>query len=577
MRTALDSRRAQLLGRTRDVLGELRDVLAQLPTAEQDHVVLVSSIRQLDDFFLLVVAGEFNSGKSAFINALLGRELLQEGVTPTTSQIHVLKHGDVPSQRQLEKGVWEQIAAEEILRDIAIVDTPGTNAVLREHEALTAQFIPRSDLVLFITSADRPFTESERAFLAEIRSWGKKIILVVNKIDILTTATDREQVLSFVTDTARDLLGEVQAVFAVSARQAKSAKSGSPELWEPSGFGPLEAYIQETLDDAGRFRLKIMSPLGVALRFTRKHLDEANADLASLSADRLRLGDIEAQTREYDADIRRGFEARLAEIDNLLHAMEQRGNDFFDDTIRLKRIPDLLRTKVTQAAFERDVVADLPDRIDTRVTELIDWLVAQDLRQWTAVADHMAKGAEAYKDRIVGRDGDHEGTLAHNRRLLVESLRNATRATVDAYDERAEAAKIAEAAKAAVVDVGLAGVGAGIGIAVAAAAQVAWLDVTGIVAGVLAATLGLFVLPARRRKAKADLRHRLSDLRAGLVEKLTDAFEREIEREAQRVDDMIAPFARFVRAETDKVTSRVESLSAIEAQMLGMEGELENV
>ena len=70
------------------------------------------------------------------------------------------------------------------------MDTPGTNAVLREHEALTREFVPRSDLVLFVTSADRPFTESERAFLEAIRDWGKKIVVVVNKIDILETEDD---------------------------------------------------------------------------------------------------------------------------------------------------------------------------------------------------------------------------------------------------------------------------------------------------------------------------------------------------------------------------------------------------
>ncbi len=97
---------------------------------------------------------------------------------------------------------------------------------MREHEALTAEFIPRSDLVLFITSADRPFTESERSFLTQIRDWGKKIVLVVNKIDILASEADREQVIDFVTDSARNLVGEIAAVFAVSAKQAQRSQSG---------------------------------------------------------------------------------------------------------------------------------------------------------------------------------------------------------------------------------------------------------------------------------------------------------------------------------------------------------------
>ncbi len=572
MRTVLDSRRGELLGRTRDVLGALRDVLAE--GADPGHAVLVSSIRRLDDLFLLVVAGEFNSGKSALINALLGRDLLREGVTPTTSQVCLLKHGDIAQERQLERGVCERTAPEELLRDIVIVDTPGTNAILREHEALTAEFIPRSDLVLFITSADRPFTESERAFLTEIREWGKKIVLVVNKIDILTTEAERTQVLEFVTSAARDLLGDVPTVFPVSARQAKSAKSGQPELWEPSGFGPLEAHIHETLDDEGRFLLKLASPLGVAMRLVRERVGQAEADLQALDADRARLADIEAQTREYDADLRRGFEARLAEIDAVLLEMERRGHDFFDETIRLTRIPDLLRTKVMESSFKDQVVAGVPDEIESRVSGLIDWLVMQDLRHWTAVADHIAAGSEAYRGRIVG-DGTSSDTLARDRQALIESLRKATRSTVDTYDRSREAERIASSAKSAVMDTGLAGVGAGIGVAVALAANVAWLDVTGIVAGVVAAVFGLFVLPTRRAKAKSELREKLSGLREGLVSALTDAFDEEIAREVRRIDDTIAPFARFVRAETERITTRLDRLGTIDTDIVKLQAELD--
>jgi small GTP-binding protein len=575
MEGILDPRQADLLRRTRDVLGVLREVLATTSTTAEDRAALVDSVRQLDDLFLLVVAGEFNSGKSAFINALLGREVLPEGVTPTTAQIHVLRHGDEPGQRQIERGVWEQTAPDDILREIVIVDTPGTNAILREHEALTAAFIPRSDLVLFVTSADRPFTESERAFLVGIRDWGKKIVLVVNKIDILSTDAERAQVLTFVTESSQRLIGELQAIFPVSARLAKAAKSGRPELWPQSGFGPLEAFIHETLDDAGRFRLKLLSPLGVGLRLVRQQIAESDADLGSLAADRVRLDDIEAQTREYATDMQRGFQARLAEIDNILLGMEKRGNTFFDEMIRFGRIPDLLRAKGTELAFEHEVVADVPGQIDTRVTELIDWMVTQDLRQWSAVADHMARGTQAREDRIVGEAGPREGTLAYDRQRLIDSIGKASRMTVETYDETTEAAEIAETARQAVVDTGLAGVGVGIGVAIAVAAHVVWLDVTGIVTGVLAAALGLLILPARRRKAKAGLQAKLADLRERLVSALSDAFDREMRRGTGRIDDTVAPFARFVRAETEKITTRRERLGVIETDILGLQGELE--
>ena len=125
-----------------------------------------------------MIVGEFNAGKSAFINALVGAEVMPEGVTPTTSVINLLRYGPEPAVTMQADGVIVREYPAKFLDEITIVDTPGTNAIIREHEQLTQQFVPRSDMVLFVTSADRPFTESERAFMESIRDWGKKIVVV---------------------------------------------------------------------------------------------------------------------------------------------------------------------------------------------------------------------------------------------------------------------------------------------------------------------------------------------------------------------------------------------------------------
>ena len=214
----------QQLSDARTLLAEIRDSLVRFGATPADQAALAQSIGQLDEFFLLVVVGEFNSGKSAFINALLGSPALAEGVTPTTAEVHVLRHGDTVETRLVEPGLRLVTAPADLLRDIHIVDTQGTNAILREHERLTTEFVPRSDLVLFVTSADRPFTETERAFLQLIREWGKKIVLVVNKIDIFEREAELQEVLDFVRQAARQVLGTQPETFGVSARLALKAK-----------------------------------------------------------------------------------------------------------------------------------------------------------------------------------------------------------------------------------------------------------------------------------------------------------------------------------------------------------------
>ncbi|NJN54096.1 MAG: dynamin [Anaerolineae bacterium] len=445
---------------------------------------------------------------------------------------------------------------------------------MREHEALTAEFIPRSDLVLFITSADRPFTESERAFLIQIRDWGKKIVLIINKVDILPGDAEREQVITFVTQAANSLIGEISGLFAVSARQAKEAKEGKPQLWAASGFEALESFIHDTLDDDGRFRLKLLNPLGVGLKLARKQLESIDHDLGSLKADQSLLNDIQHQMVYYDDDMQRNFKARMSEIDNVLFAMEKRGNEFFDEMIRFGRIPDLIRSKKVEAAFNDMVVADTPRQIERHVNELVDWMVEQDLRQWTAVADHMAQRKESYDNRIVGQGGPKEGSLAYNRSRLIDSISAATEHAVQGYNRDYEAEQIAEAARNAVVGTGLAGIGVGIGVAIAAAAHVVWIDVTGILAGVTAAALGLFILPSRRRKAKKELEVKLEELRQRLISNLTEQFDREMRRGAQRIEDTVAPFARFVRAENDKLTGQQAHLIELEAHITGLQVQL---
>lgn len=576
METILDTHQEELLKLTRNTLGELRDVLATSSATADDRVALAESLRQLDELFLLVIAGEFNSGKSSFINALLGHSgLLAEGITPTTSQIHLLKYGETISQTPREKGIWVHTAPIPLLKNINIVDTPGTNAILREHEVLTADFIPRSDLVLFLTSADRPFTESERAFLERIRDWGKKIVLIINKVDILANEAEVAQIVEFVRDAGKRLIGEIGAIFPVSARLAQKAKAGEPRMWQPSGFEPLEKFIEETLDDRGRFRLKLLNPLGVGQKLVKKQLGFVQADLSGLAEDSTLLNDIETQQRYHQDDMQRQFTARLSEVDNLLFGMEKRGNAFFDETIRLGRITDLIQTSKIKQQYEDQVIGNTAQQIESRVGELVDWMVEQDLRQWSAVAEHLAQRRQEHDDRIVGQGGPREGTLAYDRQRLVDSIGKSVQTAIEHYDNEGEAARLADSARMAVVEAGLAGVGVGVGLAIALAVQVVWVDVTGIVTGLAAATLGLLVLPMRRRRAKQELETKLNDLRRQLVTSLTEQFNREMRRAVQRIDDTVAPFSRFVRAEKERLERQESQLTDLETHIVGLKSQLE--
>jgi small GTP-binding protein len=535
------------LSDARSLLAEIRDSLIRFGATPPDEAALAQSIAQLDEFFLLVVVGEFNSGKSAFINALLGSSVLTEGVTPTTAEVHVLRHGDTVVSRLSQPGLRVMTAPAELLRDIHIVDTPGTNAILREHERLTAEFVPRSDLVLFVTSADRPFTETERAFLQTIREWGKKIVLVVNKIDILEQPSDVQEVFAFVREAGRHQLGTEPETFGVSARLALKAKQGQPALWQASGFEPLERFIRDRLDEESRFRLKLSNPLGVAQALASRYAAIADERLLVLKDDVALLGTIESELALHRADLERGFELRMTAIEKVLVEMEARGHAYFDDTLRVGRMFDLLNRSRVQKEFEDRVVADAPRTIERRVAELIDWLVDRDFRQWQAVT---ARLAERRRDHGATIGAPDVGSFHSTRAQLIESIGREAQRVVDTYDREHEAAAIAEHARAAVTTVAATGGAAvGLGALVTVAASTAAADVTGILMASLIATLGFLVIPAKRRKAKADMKEKISALRQRLGLSLRTEFEEAQARSIERLERAVDPYQRFVRSE----------------------------
>jgi len=564
----------------RELLAQLRDALMRFGASDEDKAALASSIRQLDEFFMLVVVGEFNSGKSAFINALVGRQVVKEGVTPTTAQIHVLKYGDTIAQstdaqilgeqilgRQIlgKQGIAVTTAPAEFLREVQIVDTPGTNAIIREHERITTTFVPRADLVLFVTSADRPFTETERAFLETIRAWGKKIVIIVNKVDIFERPDELDEVLAFVTSASQRLLGMTPEIFAVSARLALRAKQGEPSVWTASRFEPLERYITDTLDEASRFRIKLANPLGVGEALAQRYAAIASERLTLLKDDLTLLENVEQQLALYRSDLARGFELRMTAVEKVLLDMETRGHAFFEDTLRIGRVMDLFNRARIQKEFEERVVADAPRQIERAVTELIDWLIDQDFRQWQAVTTAIAARTREHGSRVLG--APEVGTFHSDRGRLIDAVGREAQRVVDTYDRKREAAVIADHARTAVTTAAAAGGGAlALGTVVTLAATTAAADITGILLASVVATLGFLVIPARRRKAKGELKNKMSALRERLATALRAEFDRAQVHSRQRLDDVVAPYSRFVRAEQERWTSARDALGALRDQ-----------
>ena len=578
MQQVLTAEQGRILQEERQLLGDLQVALARLDAPDTDLGLIRNALAQLEELFLMVVVGEFNAGKSAVINALLGGEYLEEGVVPTTSELVLIRHSDAPEQPGADGPMAVRRLPVPWLQEVNLVDTPGTNAVIRQHQELTEHFVPRSDLVLFVTSADRPFSESERAFLQQIRDWGKKIVIVVNKIELLTTAEEQQEVLEFVRQNARELLGVAPALFAVSARLALEAKksgennkrteesrpSSRPSLWQRSRFGPLEQYILDFLDAGERVRLQLSNPIGIASALIANYQDVIGQRQALLKGDFQALDAIDQQLAAYQADMRRDFRYQSDRVDNVLYEMAERGDRFFDENLRITRIIELVNSERLRGEFERRVLADSSRAVERHVDELIDWLIERDYRQWQAVMEFIERRSLHHTDQMIGQV---RGEFDFNRQNLLKSIGRSAQEVVDSYDREAEALKLAQDVQRAIIQTAAVEAGAiGLGAILVVILNTTFLDVTGVLGASALAALGLYVLPYRRQKVKTQLRTRIGDLRRRLDAAISQQFESELTASIQRIREAVAPYTRFVRVEREKLETLAAELQRAEAE-----------
>ncbi|MDZ4718204.1 MAG: dynamin family protein [Roseiflexaceae bacterium] len=532
-----------------------------------DTHTLDESIAHLGELFLLVIAGEFNSGKSSFINALLGDKVVAEGVTPTTDRITLLRYGATATETPLGDFMVERQFPADALQRMVLVDTPGANAIIRRHEELTREFIPRADLVLFVTSADRPFTESERGFLEVIREWGKKVVIVLNKVDLLED-DERLQVEQFIRENVTRLFGFTPEILAVSARTAQRARiSGDEAEWKRSRFDEVERYIFETLDEEERIRLKLSSPLGVAQRLCDKYLQVVEGRMELIQQDVATIENIERQLDLFRDDIANDFHYHETEVANILADFELRGLQFFDDTIKVTNIPRMVRdSDGIRAQFEQEVVAEVPQQIETRTQALIDWMIEKNLRLWQSIMEYLRR--EKVPQHRDGLIGDVGGSFEYNRSALIDSVAHSAQAVVETYDRETESRALAEEVRGAIAGSALVGIGAvGLGALLVALLHTAALDFTGILAAGVLAIGGLYLIPNKRRQVKKQFRERIADLRSKLQSTIQRAFENELAQMLVRIRDAIAPYTRFIRSQREQLVNVQRKLSDVDVEL----------
>ncbi|HEX8247438.1 MAG TPA: dynamin family protein [Pyrinomonadaceae bacterium] len=572
----VDERLRSLIESEKQLLRNLQE-LAETGEHAEDVRQLKDILGGIDELFLLVIVGEFNSGKSSFINALFGQKIRVEGPVPVDDRVTILHYGEQPAERSLSSFVTQKFAPVDFLRNISIVDTPGTNSVIKQHQEITEDFIPRADLILFITSIDRPLTESERQFLSYIQNWGKKIVIVLNKID---TKEDSEiaEVLEFVDSKCRELLGFKPLIFPVAVKLALNAKLGSnPRDWTRSRFEALEDYIFNKLGERERLQLKLLSPLDSARTIAGKLQSEYTGKLELISEDSVKIKRIEEQLATAQQEMQENFQKFILRVDALIVEFRDSGVDFLDRSMRLRNI-NLLRSETKfREEFEREVLEDWRAKLDATVDESVDWLVRNNMQLWNDTLEYFNTQVRKsqYDSQIIGRVG---GQFVYEREEVHARIRREAETRIQSLDHREECRRVINSSITALGQSFGLGAGAlGLGYVMASIFTTVALDVTGIAAATALFITSFFILPYKRKRAIEEFKSKLENLRREMGDVLKSKSDDEINRSVENVRGALAPYTRFVRAERDKIEERVSILNQILEQLNDLTREVKNL
>ena len=282
----------QLKGELESGLSRLIKLASEMQRSPEQLDTLQSLLRDITQPLLFVAVGEVKSGKSSLLNALFGNEFAKVDVLPATDRVYIFRYGADDKATDVSQKLTERFLPIPFLRDFNVVDTPGTNTMVKEHQMVAEDFMPRADIVLFVFSVANPWTQSNWDFLDFLqKTWLKNVIFVLQQID-LREPTEIDVIYRHLQDTAMRRLGFVPPIFAVSARKALLARTSGVDkekLWEESAFAPLEEQINFIVTESSSRMLKLRSTFQAARaelqdldREIRVFLDKILGDMAVL-------------------------------------------------------------------------------------------------------------------------------------------------------------------------------------------------------------------------------------------------------------------------------------------------------
>ena len=543
---------------------------------EEVQKLLDDVLVQIEEPFLFVIVGEVKAGKSSFINALLntGKDICKVAPSPMTDTIQQIVYGEEESEiiiNQYLKKIYQPV---EILKEVAIVDTPGTNTIIEHHQEITEKFIPSADLIVFVFEAKNPYRESSWKFFDFIKEgWWKKVIFVLQQKDLVNDS-DLKINIQGVTDHAAKKGIKTPQVFAVSAKQEQEGHTSE------SGFLPLRKFIDESILGGKAPILKMENNRSTLLNITQRIESGIHTRQMQYETDVNFRNDIEDTLQKHE-----GKSAR--QVDNLIDSLVveydkitkpklielRNGLTFgqmlsksFRSAFGLNEGPKAWLTNLL-ASMENDLNLRLKDKLNTGVVDIAD-----SIQEMGNVVDLKIRNSTT----ILKNDNEFFGQIATRRINILKDLQSSfakfLNQTDNFYDESIahESGRIGGHVAAA------SGITA-VGVILAAVTNGMVFDITGGVLTALGFVVAGITLGMRRKKIIASFDAEIEKGRVLFEEEISEKLKQYITSIKEKIDANFERFDNHLSKENEDLSQFTKSIKIINEQLDEVKEEMNTI
>lgn len=562
----LDEKYSRLILEEKALLESLSTEIRALSYKElEDKLNAVKE--NLENLFSIVFIGEFSTGKSSLINALLGEKILPEGITPTTDKITIIKYGNVKEEYQNDGNYYISVPQER-LKGILVVDTPGTNVTLEQHERITEEFIPKADMVFFVIGAERAVTGSEAKLIKFIKEdWLKNIVFLINKVDIAENEEELEKLIAHAEGELGRIFKVKPFLIPVSAKLALRAKQSSDaQLYSRSGMERLEKYIFSTLGEEERVRMKIKSSSEIALSLCAETERTLKSHLEKISADRKRLDEFEEKLEGMKEEVIENSRQFTERIRSRLLEFKTRGIEFIDDLIRLENVAKLVRKERAAKEFESKVSLQTVNELEKDLDAMVAWTERTSRTLMDSAIDF-------YRKTIQYESSSNSGAgFSYDRIQLIDTVRSQLEMKRKQIDPATLGSNLVDSARAAVASVLGVQVGSlALGAVVVSAFSSLIIDITGILTMLALMATAFAILPKKRRDAMKQFGGKVDRLMEELISSVSFQLERDLDGIKIQILDSLIPLKNFYKTQEKKLLESQRNIENIKKKFIEVE------